>query len=396
MREDQRRRALLGRLADLGWFVQSEVAATQALAVLLEEGRLRDALLGHLGQVTDRDLGAVAWFHPERVHDDRRRPDLEGHDSDGRPLVVVEAKFSARLSPDQVHAYLIDQEGKLGVDVPGALILLVPSYRKPEAEAVLRSVGGSADEQDAPTAISTTVVTWDEWLGLLDEAAEELPAAKQNAVRCDLAQLRELCKTMVAVDVPPLGPVSTGDEWKSREADLRRLVKQFTAQPQFRDASGKLLPVQHEPKLDFFFRYMLGGLPDSKCNCAVGVAFGLATEGGTPFWFELGIEPISEQVTPHSLRRAYASLRFAVGDDPVYVAEQLGHTKPTFSMEVYASAVKRRGRLSGAYLEEFDRGLEWASPRAPVSVPERRRERQSGIKAQEKARRADLRVPAER
>ena len=30
---------------------------------------------------------------------------------------------------------------------------------------------------------------------------------------------------------------------------------------------------------------------------------------------ELGIEPISERVTPHSLRRTYASLRFALGDD---------------------------------------------------------------------------------
>jgi integrase len=75
---------------------------------------------------------------------------------------------------------------------------------------------------------------------------------------------------------------------------------------------------------------------------------------------ELDIEPISERVTPHSLRRAYASLRFALGDDPVYVAGQLGHTKPAFSMEVYASAVKRRDRLSGTYREEFDRALEWA------------------------------------
>lgn len=74
---------------------------------------------------------------------------------------------------------------------------------------------------------------------------------------------------------------------------------------------------------------------------------------------ELDIEPISERVTPHSLRRTYASLRFAIGDDPVYVAEQLGHAEATFSMEVYAKAVKRRERLSG-YLREFDRALEWA------------------------------------
>ncbi|MGH2976499.1 MAG: tyrosine-type recombinase/integrase, partial [Solirubrobacterales bacterium] len=33
---------------------------------------------------------------------------------------------------------------------------------------------------------------------------------------------------------------------------------------------------------------------------------------------ELGIEPISERVSPHSLRRLYASLRAVSGDDPVY------------------------------------------------------------------------------
>lgn len=76
---------------------------------------------------------------------------------------------------------------------------------------------------------------------------------------------------------------------------------------------------------------------------------------------DLGIRPIDEAVTPHSLRRLYASLRFALGDDPVYVAAQLGHTEPGFSMKVYASAVRRRERLIGAALREFDAALDWAA-----------------------------------
>lgn len=72
---------------------------------------------------------------------------------------------------------------------------------------------------------------------------------------------------------------------------------------------------------------------------------------------QLGIEPISEAVAPHSLRRLYASLRFALGDDPVYVAEQLGHTEPAFSMKVYARAVRRRERLIGTALREFDKAV---------------------------------------
>ncbi len=46
------------------------------------------------------------------------------------------------------------------------------------------------------------------------------------------------------------------------------------------------------------------------------------------------IEPISERVSPRSLRRTYASVRAACGDDPVYIAEQLGHEDPTFTIRV--------------------------------------------------------------
>jgi integrase len=74
----------------------------------------------------------------------------------------------------------------------------------------------------------------------------------------------------------------------------------------------------------------------------------------------IGVEPISEATTPHSLRHLYASLRFALRDDPVYVAEQGGWEDPTFAMRVYARAVRRRDRLSGRTLREFDRACEWA------------------------------------
>jgi integrase len=75
---------------------------------------------------------------------------------------------------------------------------------------------------------------------------------------------------------------------------------------------------------------------------------------------ELGVETISLIVTPHSLRHLYASLRAAVGDDPVYIAEQGGWTDPAFALRVYARAVRRRERLTGTALREFDAALQWA------------------------------------
>ena len=76
---------------------------------------------------------------------------------------------------------------------------------------------------------------------------------------------------------------------------------------------------------------------------------------------DLGIEPISERVSPKSLRKTYASVRAASGDDVVYIAEQIGHTDPAFTIKVYARAVKRRRRLEGNYLDAFEQALAWAA-----------------------------------
>jgi integrase len=74
---------------------------------------------------------------------------------------------------------------------------------------------------------------------------------------------------------------------------------------------------------------------------------------------EVEIEPIGH-VSPHSLRRTYASLRAGRRDDPVYIAEQLGHRDARFTFRVYQRAAKRRERLTGEHLAAFDRALEWA------------------------------------
>ena len=77
----------------------------------------------------------------------------------------------------------------------------------------------------------------------------------------------------------------------------------------------------------------------------------------------LGKAGIAEigRVTFHSLRRTYASLRCACGDDVRYTADQLGHEDPRFTLRVYTQATKRRDRLTGAHLKAYDQALEWAA-----------------------------------
>jgi len=65
-------------------------------------------------------------------------------------------------------------------------------------------------------------------------------------------------------------------------------------------------------------------------------------------------------VRPHGLRRTYASLRTACGDDPVFVSRQIGHEDVRFTLNVYAQSVKRRDRMTEAEQTEYDRAVEWA------------------------------------
>jgi integrase len=74
---------------------------------------------------------------------------------------------------------------------------------------------------------------------------------------------------------------------------------------------------------------------------------------------EKGIETIAT-VGLHGLRRTYASLRCAVGDDPAYTASQIGHEDALFTLKTYTAAVKRRERLTPAERAAFDQAVEWA------------------------------------
>jgi integrase len=84
----------------------------------------------------------------------------------------------------------------------------------------------------------------------------------------------------------------------------------------------------------------------------------------------LGIAPITEGLTFHSLRRTVASIRCAT-EDVAYVAAQLGHRDPRFTLRCYTAAVNRRDRLSKPHQKQYDAAIEWAATgsKEPLTVP---------------------------
>jgi integrase len=66
--------------------------------------------------------------------------------------------------------------------------------------------------------------------------------------------------------------------------------------------------------------------------------------------------PLPEGITPHSLRRTFASVLYALGEDPGVVMDEMGHTDPALALRVYRQAMRRgagekvalRGLLEGS------------------------------------------------
>jgi integrase len=56
---------------------------------------------------------------------------------------------------------------------------------------------------------------------------------------------------------------------------------------------------------------------------------------------EHGLQPLPLGISPHKLRHTFASILVAIGKDPTYVMQQLGHTDPAFTLRVYAHMMRR-------------------------------------------------------
>ena len=74
---------------------------------------------------------------------------------------------------------------------------------------------------------------------------------------------------------------------------------------------------------------------------------------------EVGLQPIQDGVTNHSLRRTFASLLYECGASPAYVMGQMGHTSSALALDVYARVIQRK-RDTGERVDALLRGADWA------------------------------------
>lgn len=85
--------------------------------------------------------------------------------------------------------------------------------------------------------------------------------------------------------------------------------------------------------------------------------------------------PIATGLSPHSLRRTFASLLYLRGENPVYVMHQMGHTDPKLALSIYTKVVgEQRRRGAGARLVSVLGGARWTQECHDHGAPEHRAE----------------------
>lgn len=92
-----------------------------------------------------------------------------------------------------------------------------------------------------------------------------------------------------------------------------------------------------------------------------------AVEKANAALVEAELEALPEKITPHSLRRTFASILAALGEPMPSVIRQLGHTDPTLTLRIYAQDMAR-GDEERARLRALVEGRDWGTSgdRTPV------------------------------
>jgi integrase len=93
---------------------------------------------------------------------------------------------------------------------------------------------------------------------------------------------------------------------------------------------------------------------------------------------ERGLQPLPLGITAHKLRHTFASILVAIGKDPTYVMQQLGHTDPAFTLRVYAHTM-RSSEDERERLKALVEGHVWAANGQQTRNPAPRARSESDI-----------------
>jgi hypothetical protein len=309
---------LLGHLAQFRSFsTQSEVLCTQGLAYVLGTyADARSAFVKEVERLLSIKIDEPLRWRAEAVQDDRGRPDLEARATDGTPVVKVEAKLGASLTPGQVQSYVADLErsGRLSV-----LLVLVPKRRTSEIAKLtafaLGFVGVGPWPATGDRSVAVAVVSWDEVFAWLRTCGGD--------VVHEVEQLEEMYRVLDGDNIAPVADVQDLVQWRKRKDDFVNLIERATRRLTESLGSHKLLPLGTEPieqqvpeglePLGYVRRYVCPvARPEWSCFC-IGVRDSFA-KWATPIWLRFNAQTAD-----------FALIRSRIEASPLRWLESGGH-----------------------------------------------------------------------
>lgn len=141
-----------------------------------------------------------------------------------------------------------------------------------------------------------------------------------------------------------------------RAAKTQAGVRTVDLQPELRDELSAWAARRRSPSGLVFPTST--GQPDNRNNVRRRVLLRAVERANSRIADDNG-EPLPAELSPHDLRRTFASWLIAEGEDPAYVMQQLGHTDPKMTLGLYARALKSKRRRPHARRAE-PAASEWA------------------------------------
>jgi integrase len=188
------------------------------------------------------------------------------------------------------------------------------------------------------------------WLDRADHIAALLDAAgeRDRQARVCRGQRRALLATLIFAGLR----IGEALALRWRDVDLERdTISVRDAKTDAGIRTVNVLPVLHDeltayrarldPPADALVFGTATGKPQGATNIRRRVLAKAVEQANTKL-AKKSIEPLPEGLTPHSLRRTFASLLFALGESPPYVMAQMGHTTPHLTLAIYARQMDRR------------------------------------------------------
>lgn len=173
---------------------QEDIATYSVEYIVSKSPKLNESFTGLLETALQTKIGESIHYSCQATGKQKERPDISGVNSDGKEMVLCEAKFYAGLTSNQPNAYLdrLRDEGGTG------LVFICPSARKELLWCTLKKLCAGRDVEPVSEycvsvdGVRMSIITWGEVIETLRLTA----SAVEISALSDIDQLDGFCKLM--------------------------------------------------------------------------------------------------------------------------------------------------------------------------------------------------------